>query len=197
MAKKRARVRQRIFTPASGSLAISSPDAPTITVGQIVKELESFAPNAAAMNERVRHWTKIGLLQPTRQRHSGTGRYRRYNPDVTFEAAVLSALASVGLELVSKRYVHVALSRVREALQKWLQARDLGQDLPVFFLVISHDVRSASAEPTVSIFESAIKPDPEAEMMIVIDLSRLFSRVRRTRTEHSDDDQDSGPAQRS
>ena len=191
---KKARVRNRLFTPASASLAISS-DAATITVGQIVEQLEPLATNAAAMNERVRHWTKIGLLRPTRQRHSGTGRYRRYNPDVTFEAAVLSALASVGLELVSKRYVHVALSRVREALQKWHQARNLAHDLPIFFLVISQDVRSA--EPTVSIFENAIKPDAAAEAMIVINLSRLFCRVRRTRTEHSGDDQDSGPAQRS
>jgi hypothetical protein len=143
------------------------------------------------MSERIRHWTKIGLLRPIRQHRSGTGRHRRYSPEACFEAAILNALASVGLELVSRSYVQNALSQSREALRKWHKASDLGRELPLFFLVILEDMTRTGGEPTVSISEGAIKIDPAAETMIVVNLSRLFSHVQSMRTEHAGDDQNS------
>lgn len=93
-------------------LTIDSPElgAPILTVGQIVEQLGPVAPDAAAMSERIRHWTREGLLLPVNQHHAGTGRHRRYGPDASYEAAILNALATAGLQLVSRPYIQAALS---------------------------------------------------------------------------------------
>jgi DNA-binding transcriptional MerR regulator len=178
------------------SLAVGSPELgrPTLTVGQIAEQLGPIAPDAGpAMSERIRHWTREGLLLPVRQHHAGTGRHRRYSPDASYEAAVLSALADAGLQLASRPYIQTALSQARVALQKWRQARSAGHKLPFFFLVISHDTPRIGREPTASIHEELVKHDPAAEIIIVVNLSQIFLRVR---SEYQDDDQNAGPEQR-
>jgi hypothetical protein len=163
-------------------LTVDSPNlgVPTLTVGQIVEELGPLAPDAAAMTERIRHWTREGLLVPVNQHHAGTGRHRRYNPEASYEAAILNALATAGLQLVSRPYIRAALIQARAALQEWHQARSAGRKLPVFLLVILHDMTRVGGEPIASIHEGTIKHDPNAEITIVVNLSQLFSRVRRT-----------------
>src|SRR5688572_14050394 len=81
-------------------LAVSSPEigSATITVGQIVEQLGPLAPDPAAMSERIRHWTREGLLLPVDQHHAGTGRHRRYRAEAAYEAAILNALATAGLQ---------------------------------------------------------------------------------------------------
>ena len=46
--------------------------------------------------------------------------------------------------------------------------------------MISHDMTQINGEPTTSIHEGIVKHDPAAEIMIVVNLSELFSGVRRT-----------------
>ena len=158
-------------------LRAGSPEvgAPTLTVGQIVEQLGAVAPNsAAAMSERIRHWTREGLLVPVDQHHAGTGRRRRYSSDTGYEAAVLNAFASSGLHLVSRPYIQAALSHARAVLQNWRQAISAGHKLPLFFLVISHEMTEVGSEPAVSIHEGVVKHAPTAEIMIVVNLSQLF-----------------------
>ena len=178
--KKAPQVKRRAFTAAP--LAVNNPElgAPTLTVGQIVEQLGPVAPDASAMSERVRHWTREGLLLPVNSHHAGTGRHRRYSPDAGYEAAVLNALATAGLQLVSRPYIQDALNQARATLQKWHRARRAGRKLPVFFLVILHDMTRIGGEPIASIHEGAVKHDPTAEIMIAVNLSQLFLRVRRT-----------------
>jgi DNA-binding transcriptional MerR regulator len=173
---------------AGGSPELGAPTL-TLTVGQIVEQLGPVAPDAGAMSERIRHWTREGLLLPVNQHHAGTGRHRRYGPDASYEAAILNALATAGLQLVSRPYIQTALSKARAALHEWHQARTAGRKLPVFFLVILHDVTRIGGEPTASIHEGTVKHDRAAEITIVINLSQLFLRV-------SDYDQIAGPKQR-
>lgn len=178
--KKARQVRRHALTAVP--LTVGSPElgAPALTVGQIVEQLRPIAPDAAAMSERIRHWTREGLLLPVNSHHAGTGRHRRYSPDAGYEAAILNALATAGLQLVSRPYIQDALSQARATLQKWHRARSAGRKLPVFFLVILHDMTRVGGEPTASIHEGAVKHDPTAEIMIVVNLSQLFLRVRRT-----------------
>ena len=187
--KKAPQVKRHALTAAP--LTGGSPEVgtPTLTVGQIVEQLGPVAPDAGAMSERIRHWTREGLLLPVNQHHAGTGRHRRYGPDASYEAAILNALATAGLQLVSRPYIQTALSKARAALHEWHQARTAGRKLPVFFLVILHDMTRIGGEPTASIHEGTVKHDRAAEITIVINLSQLFLRV-------SDYDQIAGPKQR-
>jgi DNA-binding transcriptional MerR regulator len=152
--------------------------SPTLTVGQIVEQLGPVAPDAGAVSERIRHWTREGLILPVDQHHAGTGRHRRYGPDAVYEAAILNALATVGLQLVSRPYIHSALSQVRTALRTWQQAESSGRKLPLFYLVISHDMSRIGGEPTVSIQEGRVKDIATSEIAIVLNLSQLFVRVQ-------------------
>jgi|RhiMetdeSRZDD1v2_1073273.scaffolds.fasta_scaffold555870_2 MerR-like DNA binding protein len=176
--KKGGQVTRRALTALP--LTVGSPEleAPTLTVGQIVEQLGAVAPDSgAAVSERIRHWTREGLLVPMGQHHAGTGRHRRYSSDTSYDAAVLNALASAGLHLVSRPYIQAALSHARGVLQTWRQAISAGHKLPLFFLVISHEMTRLSSEPTVSIHEGVVKHTPTAEIMIVVNLSQLFLRV--------------------
>jgi len=192
---KARKVRHHALTAVP--LTTGSPDLgrPTLTVGQIVEQLGPVAPDAAAMSERIRHWTREGLLLPVDQHHAGTGRHRRYGSDAVYEAAILNALATAGLHLVSRPYIQAALSQARAALQKWQQARNAGHKLPLFFLVILHDITRISGEPTASIHEGMVKQSPTAEIAIILNLSQLFLRVRRTRAEYLDNDKNAGSEQ--
>jgi DNA-binding transcriptional MerR regulator len=53
----------------------------------------------AALIERLRHWTREGLLTPIGDKHPGTGRQRQYNDSAVFDAAILNALADHGLQV--------------------------------------------------------------------------------------------------
>ena len=107
---------RKVHTLTAAPLTTAPPNlgSPKLTVGQIVEQLGPVAPEAAAMSERIRHWTREGLLLPVDQHHAGTGRHRRYGPDAVYEAAILNALATAGLQLVSQPYIHSALSQVRQ-----------------------------------------------------------------------------------
>ncbi len=178
--KKRPRqAKHNVLTAAP--LTVGSPElgTPTLTVGQIVEQLVNLAPDGASKSERIRHWTREGLLLPVDQLHGGTGRHRRYSPDASYEVAILNALATAGLQLVSRPYVHAVLREARAALQKWHQAISGGHKPPLLFLEIFHDMRRIDGEATVSIREGLVKYDTKAEIMIVINLSQLFSCVGR------------------
>jgi hypothetical protein len=176
--KKSGQVKQHALTAVP--LTVGSPELgrPTLTVGQIVEQLGAVtADSRATMSERIRHWTREGLLVPVDQHHAGTGRHRGYGSDTGYEAAVLDALASAGLHLVSRPYIQAVLSHARAVLRDWRQAISAGHKPPLFFLVISHEVTRIGGEPTVSIHEGGVKHAPTAEIMIVVNLSQLFLRV--------------------
>ena len=63
-------VKHHVLTAAP--LTVGSPElgTPTLTVGQIVEQLGPVAPDATAMSERIRHWTREGLLLPVNQHHA-------------------------------------------------------------------------------------------------------------------------------
>ena len=48
--------------------------------------------------------------------HRGTGKHRRYKENVTFDAAVLTALADAGLQ-ITRPYVRRALAQARAAIR--------------------------------------------------------------------------------
>jgi DNA-binding transcriptional MerR regulator len=162
------------------SLAVSSPDLGmptlTVTVGQITEQLATIAPNKVTTRERLRHWTREGLLSPVADHHSGTGTHRQYSPSSAYDAAVLHAIACAGLNVVSRPYLQTALSKASEARQKWEQAEIKGP----LFLEIAHNVAQGTTE--ILIHEGQPTYDTSAELTIVINLARIFASVRPSRT---------------
>jgi hypothetical protein len=64
---------------ASAGNPILGTPAIVLTIGQIVERLRPSNP--ATVFERLRHWTKEGLISPVDQHHSGTGTPKLYEFD--------------------------------------------------------------------------------------------------------------------
>jgi DNA-binding transcriptional MerR regulator len=83
-----------------------------LTVGQITEQLATIAPNKEATRERIRHWTREGLLSPIADHHSGTGTHRQYDPSSVYDAAILHAIARAGLNVASRPYLQTARQKL-------------------------------------------------------------------------------------
>jgi DNA-binding transcriptional MerR regulator len=83
----------------------------TLTVSEIAGMLDDAPERQGTLIERIRHWTREGLIQPIGEKNPGTGRHREYEADVVIDVAVLNLLANLGLQLSQQREV---LKPVRE-----------------------------------------------------------------------------------
>jgi hypothetical protein len=64
-----------------------------LTAGEIAERIQLPGEDLRAIGERLRTWTKEGLLKPLGRRSPGTGRYHRYPQRALIDAAILSLLA--------------------------------------------------------------------------------------------------------
>jgi hypothetical protein len=144
-----------------------------LTVGQIADQLRSLAPDAAETRERIRHWTREGLLSPIASHHSGTGKHRKYDASSVYDAAILNAVARAGLHVVTQTLP------ARGVVRGPPRTTEIGadQNQGTLFLEISHQAVGGRA-PVIAIHEGAVKCDPAAGLSIVINLAQIFKEVQ-------------------
>lgn len=70
-----------------------------LTVSEIAERIAKPGASKAAIVERLRHWTREGLLVPLGDKNPGTGRSRVYDEGTLLDAAVLDILADMGLRV--------------------------------------------------------------------------------------------------
>ena len=75
-----------------------------MTVSQMAHRAAKRGVKRAAFIERVRYWTREGLLETVGEHHPGTGRHRRYD-----ELALEDALALNALPISASRWASYAL----------------------------------------------------------------------------------------
>ena len=173
MAKKHIGSAKKHDNLSAASLTVRPPklEAPTLTVGEIAERLRHLAPKPTTI-ERMKHWTREGLLVPLEKHHAGTGKHRRYDQSITYDAGVLSVIADAGLHIVAHRYLLDGLSQVRRTLQNWKAAKR-NADL---FLEISYE---KSGSPIIAIHEGAATPKPTVRLSILINLTLIVLEVDR------------------
>jgi DNA-binding transcriptional MerR regulator len=64
----------------------------TLTVGEVARRIQGPDEDFAVVVDRLRNWTKEGLLKPIGDKNPGTGRARRYSEGSVIDALVLSTL---------------------------------------------------------------------------------------------------------
>jgi DNA-binding transcriptional MerR regulator len=101
-----------------------------LTVSEIAHRLAK-PEERNTLRERIRHWTREGLVKPIGERNPGTGRHRLYEESVLVDVAILNALAGLGVQV---RDLHAVLGRAQEKVQ-WLAKEP--QDA-IIYLVISY-----------------------------------------------------------
>ncbi len=64
-----------------------------LTAGEIATRIQEPGEDLRTIGERLRSWTKEGILKPSGKRNPGTGRHLQYPERVVIDAAILSKLA--------------------------------------------------------------------------------------------------------
>ena len=74
----------------------------TVSVKDIAEKIQRPDEPLQSAIDRLRNWTKEGLIVPSGEKHPGTGRARQYPRKVLFEAALLQVLIDcTGIAAVS------------------------------------------------------------------------------------------------
>lgn len=99
----------------------------SLTVGEIAERIREPDEDLAAVIDRLRNWTKEGLLKPIRKK-TGIGRKRRYQEEAIVTAAILSRLSRYygnrATELRSTGAVDIAIEELSKAksIPEWKDA---------------------------------------------------------------------------
>jgi hypothetical protein len=156
-----------------------------LTAREIAQRLKTRWPDVETTCIRIRHWTQLGFLSASNARFPGRGKQREYQADTVVNVAVLGAIADLGIPLVGQppQFLHMGLSRAGIAYDDWLKARTRQ-----FYLVITHIANKSGigatpeireGKPTDEFPRGALTIGPVGEATIAINLSQLFSRIRR------------------
>ena len=142
----------------------------TFTVKEIAEKIRRPAEPVQAAVDRLRNWTKEGLINPVGERHPGTGRARLYSEKALFDAVLLQILTDcLGIPAVSAAPI---LKTAKKQIGKSPKRAS--------FLVIGRsfgdsewEVAGASLEDIPKYFGTR----PGQDTNTFIDLDLLFARV--------------------
>jgi hypothetical protein len=139
----------------------------TYSVTEIAEKIGRPDEDMRVVGDRIRNWTREGLLEPVGAKNPGTGRSRIYPETALLDALVLTAITeAVGLQVVK---VHMFPQVFSEA-RKFLKTQSKGK----IFLVISRSLTSGSYVAIAHPAELAsLIENSKADGHIVINLGRL------------------------
>jgi hypothetical protein len=161
--------------------------APTVTAAELVELLNRIALDPARTGERLKHWARVGLLEPTGDQFPGTGRHRRYDFDSVTVAAVLTALADMRVTVVG---MEGALSRAMGEAQAAHRRWRLGHVNEFYFIIPAGrrkggrllQAHSFVHEGSWDTLQAALRdklPVPVTIGMVVLQLHDLFDMLNR------------------
>jgi DNA-binding transcriptional MerR regulator len=169
------------------------PTVPTLTVGELAAM--AGTSDVPTTIERIRHWTREGLLQVAGNLHEGTGRHRRYHRDAPYDVAFLDALARAGVSVATLRYAVDALSVARISLAEWKVARAKGRppamQLEILFIdtgvTVTHVHKGLARRKVLAEIRrkrpGILTENAFAALSISLDLGGIFEKVWRLSAE--------------
>jgi DNA-binding transcriptional MerR regulator len=158
------------------------------TVSEIAEILADAPGSEPALIERIRHWTREGLIQPIGLKHPGTGRHREYEDRVLLEVSVLEALAGLGLKVGQQQ---TALKLLKERTQygykvkSWIEKRnyqmvvylafsDLGGEKPTLHEVHAQIIPLSGPDQL-----HTLNFRPVGDAAVLINISQIIESVSR------------------
>jgi DNA-binding transcriptional MerR regulator len=168
---------------AGGPLPTWRPGDPALTVGQVAERLKAIAPDIENTISKVRHWSREGMIFPVAQAGEGTGKHRLYAESVVYEAAILMATTSAGMNVAGTRFLIDALTAAKFALTKWrkekgplyLAAWRRSPGRTIVDVVEEHPLLKDLRTPREE--ELKLTDLMPADLMLVIDLRELWNRI--------------------
>jgi hypothetical protein len=151
-----------------------SPQDQTFTVGDLVERI-SHDGNAAAVGERIKLWTRSGLIAPIDAKFPGTGRHRRYEWPTIIDCAVLNALTDARVEVLARKDTLFALSLAHVIFEDLGKQENRGRQF--YLALISFRGKPFSGQ-TCYRCDDVVEIKPCVESTIVVNLSQIFGRLR-------------------
>jgi DNA-binding transcriptional MerR regulator len=145
-----------------------------LTVADIAELIRRPDADKAAVIERVRSWTKEGLLEPAGDRNPGTGRPRLYDESAAYDAAILNAMADLGLHVGQQRYFMVLQNLALEARTKWAQGKR-----NLYLEIADHGRPNPQGGTHTVHLHERLKMQSGAEASLILKIGRLFARVEK------------------
>lgn len=145
---------------------------PTVTVSEIARRIWRLGDNMneAQLVERVRAWTKEGLLVPIGEKNPGTGRHRRYPQSAVAEAMLLKVLSdAIGrMQGIKTRAFGDLLQAAKEEL-----AKNTGEGK---LLVVGLAAEGGAAEINLAQSDELLQilEKSRHEAHFIVDLGKLF-----------------------
>jgi hypothetical protein len=144
-----------------------------ITVSEIAESIRREDENITAVVDRLRNWTKEGLLRPLGEKNPGTGRKRHYPETAIIDAMLLTVLTDqIGMAAVKTTRFRKLFA---EARRLWSRPPNIQQFAVISLSPAETVVGVSKPENLANIFMS----DPDA-VHIVINLNHLFERLNRS-----------------
>jgi len=139
-----------------------------------VERICTHSADAATISERIKHWTRGGLLRPLDHRHPGSGRHRQFEWATVIDAAVLNVLSDDGLHVLGREDILLALMEARAAYDDWEKNK---KPDPYFLIFVSIKGKPFKARSCYWL-KGKIKLCESAASSIVVNLSQIFARLR-------------------
>lgn len=152
----------------------------SLSTAELVTIVAAVARDPGMISERLRHWTREGLLDPIGGRHPGSGVHRRYSEETAVRAAVLSRLADMGFRVTALE------GSMRDIVIKVDEARSLWKPGKSAYLGIAFGRAVAVGAPLeihVYSYSGSVKglgqvsPPAGYPDFTIIDLGRIFQAV--------------------
>jgi hypothetical protein len=144
-----------------------------LSTGEIVERIcqSGAGIKPVTVLERVKAWTRAGLLEPIGERSGGSGRHYRYLETVLVDVATLMIVADTGESVTTE--LRTALSIVRESFRDWDRA---GRRSGLWLVLVY-----AGQPPTVTanVYPGTPRFDPGARASKMFNLAWEFRNVPR------------------
>jgi hypothetical protein len=143
----------------------------TLTVRDIAQRIQKPGEELRTAVDRVRNWTKEGLLKPVGDTHPGTGRKKQYSEKAAIRALILQAIS----DATGGRSIYLAhmIEEVDAQLRKFRGRRDL-------LFAISRKASGGGEfvlwHWTANTFGKGILKSP-ADIHIVLNPNRIFDAM--------------------
>jgi DNA-binding transcriptional MerR regulator len=144
-----------------------------LTVSEIAAMVEDAPERRPTLVERIRHWTREGLIRPIGVKNPGTGRHREYDEATLLDVSVLNVFANLGLQVFQQTFL---LKNIRNMY-----------DLNKLSVAAKNDIYIIIPEPgraEVPVFYSVekdrsipLKLFAGCDAVVLINVSRIYRNV--------------------
>jgi hypothetical protein len=146
----------------------------TLTVSEIAEKIRRPHEDMRAAGDRIRNWTREGLLDPVGDKHPGTGKVRKYPQSALMEAAFLQVITDcTGVAAVA---AGALLDEAKNIFALWKKDASLRDSMMVISKSVGDSKWTMKGVKTVALLKYL--SDIPGDTHTIIDLKKLVDHIQ-------------------